>query len=848
MSSRTLQRTLASLAALTSLTLAPGAQGTSTGALITGRIDVIHVDDPTDTWSSGRMVVGGQVVILPRNLILQLPANWLTVQQLFDQAPPTAQARGVSGLATLDGPRARRTGPQNVADVEGGFAIVHGNRTSFGNVIAGDVFIQKGDEVVNGVVTFVNTTEGYLRVDGVPGDDSTGLMVRINDPESRYTIQQGKGCDGGPNCSPDPRFGVDPDNYTITFSTGYPAGIPSTVPVGLRPGFRSGDDPSAASDANGVGDPFCPSTNRGINPVPDSTRFAPIQVGDAITAEGNFEIVSGVRFLSCHTLTVQAALTTQDLPTQPDYMIFDEAEWDVPSFDNQRVRLLMIGFSTLNDSQLDVFRLAVDPRNNSNHELPLASTVNNPNTINQGIIPGNGGIFKFAFDADFIALTPSGRSPCQNLINAGFGSLCPNGGTLAENIAILVPMTREVQGRTRHSQTLLPGVITRDINGARATNGQYLTPVGVGFPEFAEIDLNALQTPFSFDGVPWNLDRRLSPVGCDGTCESTPQPLEPFPWSGRDPTANLPAGSKTEPFQFFPFQPQNLLAWPPRSPRAMPIEPTPFPGGLGDPFAPPAADFGVNASSGAAPFTVAFTDLSTGSVNARLWDFGDGQFSTDPNPVHTFLEQGSYNVTLTALGFSGQDKDTKNDCVRVGPPGGANAPVANFRADRTAGNIPLTVKFSDRSSGDVSGWSWNFGDGSGASVKDPEHTYTTAGVFTVSLTVSGPGGSNSITKLDFIVANEAGVLDVDFTATPVSGPAPLVVRFRAFNQSGQAQLGTFDFGDGTTGTVTAGNGRVQHTYTAPGVYTVTLTASNSNDKFIEQKVDFITVTAPLQVR
>src|SRR6185503_17112083 len=152
----------------------------------------------------------------------------------------------------------------------------------------------------------------------------------------------------------------------------------------------------------------------------------------------------------------------------------------VPSFDNQRVRLLLIGFTTLNDSQLDVFRLHVDPRDNTNHELPLGSTVGNPNTINQGIIPGHGGIFKIGYDADFVALTPAGRSPCQNLINAGFGSLCPRGGTLGENIAILCPITREIVGRTRHKATLLPGVETRDINGEIAPNGEYLTPVGVG--------------------------------------------------------------------------------------------------------------------------------------------------------------------------------------------------------------------------------------------------------------------------------------------------------------------------------------------------------------------------------
>ena len=61
--------------------------------------------------------------------------------------------------------------------------------------------------------------------------------------------------------------------------------------------------------------------------------------------------------------------------------------------------------------------------------------------------------------------------------------------------------------------TLLPGVITRDINGNEASNGEYLNPVGIGYPEFVEIDLNAIQTPFSFDAIPWSSDRRVGPGG-----------------------------------------------------------------------------------------------------------------------------------------------------------------------------------------------------------------------------------------------------------------------------------------------------------------------------------------------
>jgi len=829
-------RTLASLAALAAaLFAAPAsAQSPATGTLVTGKIDLLNIDHPNDPWSSGQMVVGGQLVILPRNLLIDLPANRLSLQQLYQDAPAAAQVKGVTGLAALDGP-----------EFTPGYATVLGNRTSFGNVIAGDVFIQKGVEAVNGVVTFVDHTDGFLRIDGKVGDPATGLMIRINDPESRHTIQQGAGCDGSPNCSADVRFGVDPDNYTVAFTTGYPAGIPSTIPAGLRAGFRAGDPASAASDAAGVGDPFCPSTNRGVQPVPDSTRFAPIRVGDTITAEGNFEKVGGVRFLSCHTLTVLDALTTQDSPTQPDYMTFAEVEWDVPSFENLRVRMLMIGFTTLNDSQLDIFRLHISPRDNVNHEVILASTVNNPATINQGIVPGTGGIFKIGYDVDFVALLAAGHSPCQNLINAGFGAQCPRGGTLAENVAIMAPITREVIGRTRHKAKLLPGVITRDINGARASNGEYLTPVGVGHPEFVEINLQALQTPFSFDGVPWNLDRRLSPDGCNGNCESSPQPLDPFPWSGRDPGAFMPPGTRNEIFQFFPFNSSSLLAWPPQAPGAIAIGPTPAPGGPGDVTAPPQADFSASNSTGTVPLTVAFSDLSAGAVKARLWDFGDGAFSTAPNPAHTYTAPGTFDVTLHVLGLGGEDLLTKSGLIAVSPPGGPGAPHAAFTLDRTAGNAPLTVNFSDRSTGEITSWQWNFGDGALSNASSPTHVYTAGGVFTVSLTVSGPGGTDTSVQLDRVISNVPGDLDVDFTASVTSGPAPLDVRFRAINVSGQSLTGTFDFGDGVTASVGLGNGRARHVFNAPGTYTVTLTAQDGDDTDIEQKVGFITVTAPI---
>ncbi|MFQ5412298.1 MAG: hypothetical protein ACE5EC_08360, partial [Phycisphaerae bacterium] len=533
------------------------------GPLI-GTITALQVDNPNDVWSSGLIVAGGQTVIIPRNMIIQLPANFLTIQQIFTQAPPDCLARGESGLSETD---ICRNG------IGGGIASILANRTAAGDLIAVDVFIEKGQETVTGHVTHINTTDGYFRLNGTDADPTSGVMVRINDPESRHTIQQGLGCNGGPNCSPDPRFTNDPDNYTFTFSTGYPACVPSAMVGGNR---------TQGSDANGVGDLFCPETNRGVNPVPDSTKFAPIQVADMLTAEGNFEVINGVRFLSAHTVFVGDALTTANDPTQPDYVIFEEAEWDVPGYQNERVRLLLIGFTTLANSQLDVFSLHVDPLTNENNEVPLASTRGNPNTIQQGLPGQVGGIFRIRYDVDFIEGAPvrTGLSPCENLANAGFTGACSPQRTMAEEFSIVSPVTREIIAHTEHSATLNPGVVTLDINGNEATNGLYLTPVGLTHPEFVEINLDLIATPFIASGLPWTMDRRLSPVGCvdtdgDGVvdCEATAQRMDPFPNSGLDPRtqALVPATAADRIISYYANgQPAGaLLNWPPPDPPAM---------------------------------------------------------------------------------------------------------------------------------------------------------------------------------------------------------------------------------------------------------------------------------------
>src|ERR1041385_6164223 len=71
---------------------------TATAAPITGEIERLTLNNQQDPWSGGVMVVGGQNIILPRNLLIDLPANRLTLTQVFTQAPAACLQRGESGL------------------------------------------------------------------------------------------------------------------------------------------------------------------------------------------------------------------------------------------------------------------------------------------------------------------------------------------------------------------------------------------------------------------------------------------------------------------------------------------------------------------------------------------------------------------------------------------------------------------------------------------------------------------------------------------------------------------------------------------------------------------------------
>jgi len=83
-------------------------------------------------------------------------------------------------------------------------------------------------------------------------------------------------------------------------------------------------------------------------------------------------------------------------------------------------------------------------------------------------------------------------------------------------------------------------------------------------------------------------------------------------------------------------------------------------------------------------------------------------------------------------------------------------PTADFAGTPTAGEYPLDVQFTDLSSGDPTGWSWDFGDGGNSTAQNPSHIFTAAGVYTVSLTATNAQGGDTATKTDYITVTEPG--------------------------------------------------------------------------------------------
>ena len=167
-------------------------------------------------------------------------------------------------------------------------------------------------------------------------------------------------------------------------------------------------------------------------------------------------------------------------------------------------------------------------------------------------------------------------------------------------------------------------------------------------------------------------------------------------------------------------------------------------------------------------------------------------------------------------------------------------PVAGFSATPVSGTAPLAVQFTDASSHSPTTWSWSFGDGGTSTSQNPSYTYTTPGVYSVSLTASNSAGSSAMdTQTGYITVSSAAdhpVTDL-FRLTDIRGRT-LEVTFTD-ELTGSPASWSWSFGDGGTSTLE----NPTNTYENNGTYSVTLTETNSLGTNATTRTGYIVVGA-----
>ena len=164
---------------------------------------------------------------------------------------------------------------------------------------------------------------------------------------------------------------------------------------------------------------------------------------------------------------------------------------------------------------------------------------------------------------------------------------------------------------------------------------------------------------------------------------------------------------------------------------------------------PPTADFTGAPTTLLERESVTFTNNSQYAAT-YLWNFGDGETSTEMNPVHTYMTPGTYTVTLRVENSLGNDTKTRTNYITVNP--NTNPPVADFAASETEVNIGGTVTFTDLTENIPTSWEWTFEGGTPATSteQNPSVTYSEPGDFTVTLVAHNAYGDDTETKTGYI--------------------------------------------------------------------------------------------------
>ncbi|MFM9919167.1 PKD domain-containing protein [Lacisediminihabitans sp. H27-G8] len=249
----------------------------------------------------------------------------------------------------------------------------------------------------------------------------------------------------------------------------------------------------------------------------------------------------------------------------------------------------------------------------------------------------------------------------------------------------------------------------------------------------------------------------------------------------------------------------------------------------------PVAAFSSTTNSLTASFDSSASADSDGTIASYAWNFGDSTTGSGASPTHTYLQPGSYVVSLTVTDNRGGTNTVTHSVTVVA----ANvAPTAAFSSTASNLTASFTASASNDPDGTIASYSWDFGDSSTGSGVAPAHTYAAAGTFTVSLTVTdNQGATNTVTHPVTV-----SVANVSPTAAFTSTVSALVATFdgsTSVDPDGSIASYAWNFGDSGTST----GATPSHTYAAAGSYIVTLTVTD-NSGATNAVTHSVTVSAP----
>jgi PKD repeat protein len=168
------------------------------------------------------------------------------------------------------------------------------------------------------------------------------------------------------------------------------------------------------------------------------------------------------------------------------------------------------------------------------------------------------------------------------------------------------------------------------------------------------------------------------------------------------------------------------------------------------------------------------------------------------------------------------------------------APIARFGANDTTDLPPMKVQFADLSQGEIETWGWDFeSDGViDSTLQDPEYEFAEPGNYTVSLTVTGPGGTATTAKHHYVKVVPCTPI-ADFVADPVEMAGRHPIRFL---DRSTCDVISWEWDFTSDGIIESTEQNPEFTYRRNGKYTVTLTVTTPYREDTVTKVDYVTVT------